>query len=354
MRRVPYARTGSCRWIAIVALLCRLPGFACVVLLLASAPPALAQVLIVLSDQSASYQEVADEFRERIVNLVDKRVVTEVVGSPQLERIDPSVLSSYRLVVTVGLDAARAMAARSGERPSAPPTLCLLIPHQAFERIAPYSATGATRDRRWSAVFIDQPLARQLDLIRVALPDKRRIGVLLGPTTQPLKKELGDQARERRLAINIAEVTDTTQVYTALRQILPDSDLLLTLPDPLVINSSTAYGLLLTSYREGRPVIGFSDNLVKAGALLGLFSTGKQQGRQGAEAASRLFAADGLLPAPEYPKYFTIRVNSTVARTLGLKIDDESTLTDALVAGGGRDESDSARGRAAALPGARP
>ena len=77
-------------------------------------------------------------------------------------------------------------------------------------------------------------------------------------------------------------------------------------------------------------MVGFSEGLVKAGALLGLFSTASQQGRQGAEIAARFLAGDGGLPAPQYPKYFTVRANYSVARSLGLRLEEEAALAAAL------------------------
>ena len=95
---------------------------------------------------------------------------------------------------------------------------------------------------------------------------------------------------------------------------------------------ATAYGVLLTSYRAKIPVVGFSEGLVKAGALLALYSSGRQQGKQGAEIANRILAGDGGLPAPQYPTYFTVRVNSSVARSLGIQMEEEATMAAALAA----------------------
>jgi len=101
-----------------------------------------------------------------------------------------------------------------------------------------------------------------------------------------------------------------------------------------VFNASTAYGMMLTSYRAQVPVIGFSEGLVKAGALLGLYSTASQVARQGAEIAGRFLTGDAALPAPQYPRYFAVSVNHTVARSLGISLDDDATLASKLAARG--------------------
>ena len=292
-----------------------------------------AQLLVVLSDESGSYQEVVEALRTGVAPVREGRIRINVVTAQHLASGDAPVFAGTELVVTVGLAAAQATIAREAALPTPPATLCLLIPRQSYERLIPPRGSG--RERRLSAVFIDQPLSRQLDLIRIALPNRFRVGVILGPSSELLKDELRDKARERALVPKFAEVVEPSGVYGALQKVLPESDLLLALPDPVAVNASTAYGLLLTSYRAQVPVIGFSEGMAKAGALLSLFSTASQQGKQGAEILSRIFAGAPELPAPQYSKYFTVRVNFSVARSLGLRMEEEATLTAALAA---RDE----------------
>ena len=299
-------------------------------LLLVAAMSNSAQVLVVLSDESGSYQEVVEELRAGVTPVREGRARINVVTAQQLASSDASVLAGTELVVTVGLSAAQATIVREAALPTPPLTLCLLIPRQSYERLVPTRASG--RERRLSAVFIDQPLSRQLDLIRIALPNRSRVGVILGPSSELLKDELRDRARERGLVPKLADVTEASGVYAALQKVLPESDLLLALPDPVAVNASTAYGLLLTSYRAQVPVIGFSEGMAKAGALLSLFSTASQQGKQGAEIVNRILAGAAEVPAPQYAKYFTVRVNFSVARSLGLRIDEEAALAAALAA----------------------
>jgi len=109
---------------------------------------------------------------------------------------------------------------------------------------------------------------------------------------------------------------------------------LLALPVPIVISSGAVYDLLLTTYHAQKPVVGYSEGLVTAGALLSLYSTPRQQGRQGAEIAARILASESGLPAPQHPTYFTVRVNTSVARSLGLRIQDETELAAALAVRG--------------------
>jgi len=301
---------------------------ACIaVLLWVVSTPALAQVLVVLSDGSSGYQTVSEQLRAGLAPLRGGHVRIDAVTVPRLNGIDEPTFNAYEVVVTVGLAAAQATTAReSGSTP--PLTLCLLIPRQSFERLAATRAPAS--ERRLSALFIDQPLSRQFDLLRLALPDKHRVGVILGPSSQELTNELRSQARERALSLSLAKVSEAAGVYSALQTVLPESDLLLLLPDPVATNADTVYGLLLTSYRAQIPVLGFSEGLLNAGSLVSLYSTAQQQGKQGAEIASHILDRAGELPAPQYPKYFTVRVNASVARSLGLHMPVDTALNAAL------------------------
>jgi ABC-type uncharacterized transport system substrate-binding protein len=301
-------------WLALAASLC--------------APQAGAQVLLVLSDESAGYQAVAEEVRSGLKQSRDGKLRVDAAVASRMASSDTASLDSYELVVTIGLAAAQQTLSREKDLPTPPRTLCLLIPRQSFERLLP--SAGRARDSRVSAVFIDQPLSRQMDLLRVALPEKKRVGVILGPSSLDLESELARQAREHTLALTVARITERAGLYAALQNVLPASDLLLMLPDPLVSNADTVYGLLLTTYREQMPVIGFSEGLLNAGALLSLYSTAHQQGRQGAEIAREMLARAGSLPEPQYPKYFTVRINVSVARSLGLHLPAEEALAAAL------------------------
>lgn len=298
----------------------------CAICMTLASTSAAAQVLLVLSDDSETYETVAAELRSGLngSRAGDGRIDSVVAG--RLDTVRADALADYRLVVTVGLSAAQATLARTEARADAPPTLCILIPRQSFEHLVEQHGG----DRRVSALYIDQPLSRQLDLLRLALPERNRVGVVFGPTSQRLAAELAQEARARSLVVASAVIDAPGQLYGALQTVMPASDVLLLLPDPLVAGADTVYGLLLTTYRAQLPVAGFSAGLAKAGTLLSLYSTGVQMGRQAAQIATAALADHGALPAPQYPRDFTVQVNAGVARSLGLHVPSAEALTEAL------------------------
>jgi len=307
---------------------------------------AAAQLLLVVSDGAEVYGEVASEI-ERRVHGVDRQARIDTIAAREASSVDPERLRGYALVVTVGVDAARATMSTPTPSPSTPsrstrpPTLALLVPRDRFGELA--KSADAERDARLSAIFIEQPLVRQLDLVSLALPGKTRVGVLLGPTSVGLGRDLEDAARAAGLELRRAQANDAAGVYPALQQVLMQSDVLLALPDAVAINAATIRSVLLACHRAEVPVVGFSQALVDAGALLAVYSTPQQYARQAAEIALDVVARNAALPSPQYPRYFTVGVNFVTAQAIGLALDDEATLAAALAVRTRDREKDQAR-----------
>jgi ABC-type uncharacterized transport system substrate-binding protein len=274
-----------------------------------------ANIAIVLSDDSAPYQETANNIRALVGQNAGRAAVS--VYSPAGRKPDFG-RDRQDMIVAVGVRATQEMAALN----LTTPVLATLIPRQAFEKIA------RQRDyRQFSAVYLDQPLARQMELIHLALPERSRIGVVLGPESQDALKALQLAAREAKFALVVEKIGADGDLLPALQRVLADSDVLLAMPDPLVFNRGTVQSLLLTTYRYQEPVIGFSHAYVKAGALAAVYTTPEQAGRQAGEVLLRVLAGKSwVLPPPEYPKYFSVSLNYQVARSLAINVDDEMAL----------------------------
>ena len=200
--------------------------------------------------------------------------------------------------------------------------LSALLPRQSFERIL---LAGARKpSSRFSAVYLDQPLSRQLDLIRLAFPDARRLGVLWGPESQVQAADLKTLARARGLELMEAYVGPGESVFPALKSILEGADLLLAVADPQVFNSSSIQNILLSSFRAQVPLVAFSPAYVRAGALLALHVTPAQMGRQAGTLARSVLQGKALPSMPVHSLEFSVAVNEHVARSLGLTLNPDA------------------------------
>jgi ABC-type uncharacterized transport system substrate-binding protein len=292
--------------------------------LFASPASAIASTVgLLLSGQGGSYAEVTEAIQAEVRRVPGSRVVVAVAGTPAADEL---ARASPRLLVAVGTLAAQ-VALRTGDPRL--PLLCVLIPRLSFESmLAATRAAEARADsepRRVSALFLDQPPARQLELIRQALPDMLRVGMVLGPDAARDLERLQAAADPHGLKLVVEQVARDTELFPALQRVMGDSSVFLALPDPRVINADTAQNVLLTSFRMRRPVVGYSAAYVRAGALAAVYSTPSQIGTQTGQIV-QAFLGGGPLPAPQFPRQFSVTVNHKVARSLGIELDDGDAI----------------------------
>lgn len=269
-------------------------------------------VVIVSSERSPAYAQAA----QALVSELERRggardeilllTATEFAGVADLRP---------KLFVALGAQAAQALA----QEALPAPVLCALLPRSSFERVLRASSRKASS--QFSALYLDQPLSRQLGLIGLALPEARRIGVLWGPESQAQAPALTTLAQARGLRLLAASVEQDQQLFPALKAVLEDADVLLALADPEVFNSNSIQNILLTSFRARVPLVAFSPAYVQAGALLALHVTPEQVGQQVATLVAAVLQGKALPATPLYSRDFSVAVNGHVARSLGLTLD---------------------------------
>lgn len=289
---------------------------------LASSAVAQPQVWVALAGDEGPYEEVAavlrTEWRDWSLTIGPWAALAARTSPPP------------DLVVTVGAAAFDGMLQnmqRRGPGWASVPLLGALLPRQAYraalDRLSPPS-------RSFSAVVLDQPLGRQLDLIRQALPSRQRIAVMVGPQARPHLKTLEREAQLRGLhVIPATGIASPEDIFPALRQALEQADVLLTLPDTLVFNNGNLQNILLTTYRARVPVVTFSPAYVKAGALLAIYSTPAQVARQVVRKLSR-WRPGQPLPELSAPDEFAVVANPRVAASLGIGLDDAARIAEDL------------------------
>lgn len=285
---------------------------ALLIVLCVNAQAAGAEIVVVTSERTGAYLET----QEALVADLRPELGRGEVEVLDVTEFDATRLGDARLVVTIGTQAAKTVAAR---RPSIA-VLHTLLPRNAFEGLPALPQSGKT-----SAVFLDQPEQRQLALLAAALPELPRIALLVGPQSEQRILRMVEAARQRRMQVAVERVNDEKDIYPALERLLQDSPVLIAQPDGRVFNSYTIQNILLTSYRHRTPLIGFSPAYVKAGALLALYSTPAQIGRQAAGAVRSLLAGRGL-PPPQGPQEFEVDSNPVVARALGIALEPPATI----------------------------
>lgn len=272
------------------------------------------QVQLVLSDNSPIYQNFLAIFRQNLPPLFRLEVV---------ERAEAFENKPADLVVTVGVKAATWVAGKTRL-----PMLAVMVPSRFVLPENP------SRGRAYSALYLDQPWHRQVHFLRSALPEHRRVGVLLSDDSKLDIAALRSDLNQHGGTLDVRKLRNEATLFSELNELLADNDVLLAVPDNLVYNSNTIRNILLTSYRRGVPLVGFSASYVKAGALCAIFSTPEALAVQAGE-MTQVFAKTGRLPEVQYPTRYTVAVNADVARALGVTLPSADALQKAA---GGRDE----------------
>jgi putative ABC transport system substrate-binding protein len=245
------------------------------------------------------------------------------------EGSDPGVL------VAVGPRAARAVVQRAGSEP----VLLALLGRLEYEELRALPALR--RPERAIAVLLRDPAAaEQLSQIDAVLPGKRRVGVVTAPQAEPLMRELASAALAwpaqhpsrggRPWAIAAADAPDANALTGALQVVVPASDALLVLPDPVGSTSAAALALLQSAATANLPVFATSEAMVRAGAVAALVPGNAQLAEQAHALAVRLRQAPPGPPVVEAPRRLTVRTNPHVAKRLGLALPPDEALTAAV------------------------
>lgn len=272
-----------------------------------------ARVLIVTSERGGAYDETIDVLRERLSRLAPPPLVEVREWNEATLDSRPSV------IVTIGTRAAAEVGAGAHQDV----VINTLLPSHSFEHL--HRERSDDELNRISAVFLDQPVRRQIALVRAALADWTNLAVISGPTTRELGVEIDSEARDAGLSVRRSEIDSDRELFRALQATLERPALLIAVPDRDIYNSTTIQNILLTSYRKRSPLIGFSAAYVRAGALIAVYSNPTQVASQTAEAVTMVLRGNPL-PPPRYPATFEVGINQTVARSLGIRLDSARVI----------------------------
>ena len=290
---------------------------ACLVPLMAFAPAAHAydRILVLVGTPSNTSEEFIREFKGRLDSRNGRQVSVRAIADTPAFQVDKGTL-----VIAVGVQALQYAVKQNGNHA----VLGVLIPQPVFGKLQ------AASNDNLSAILLDQPPSRQMRLLHRLLPQAKSVGILLGPTSTRNGEALGKAASDRNLKAVVTPIQQESDLTPALKSMLELSDALLAVPDPLVHQPGTAQTLLLTSYRYQKPVIGYSQAYVTAGALAAVYSSPADIARQAAEIADQFPERQKALPLPQPPRYFSVGINRQVARSLGLDLQDAELLAESL------------------------
>jgi hypothetical protein len=275
----------------------------------------------------AAKEEPAKGFRYQIVTRDDSDITHSIVDDlvprlvPVFAGFSTELAQRRRMLyVTIGPAALRDVTAQ--------PCDCVVIAaytsSQVFHEIV--DRLPAARAREVTAVYAEPAPADQLRLADLLYRRPARVAAIVGRNTAFLKPSL---AAQHVVVVDADAVAaddsgggkdDGAGINRVLNRIA-QTDVLLALPDSTVYNTDNIRNILLSTYRHKQGVIGFSGDMVKAGALATTYSDAEDINVQVTEVAAR-YIEGGELEPPRFPHYFRTVVNEGVADSLDLKVTD--------------------------------
>lgn len=237
-----------------------------------------------------------------------------------------SVLTSFDAIISAGIEASIAVS----NAHSTSPTIMAMLPKESYADIN-NPGKIICNIKNCHILLIDQPVQRQLQLLKLALPSANQISIISSHESSRLLTSITQNASKFGMTINNITVSDEDDVLSALNQNLTNSDVLMAIPDAIVYNRNTARAILLSAFHRRIPLFAYSRSFVRAGAILGIYSTPEDIARQVAELLSGN-PKNTVTPLEIYPKYYTIDINQRAADALGITIPDAALLAKRLQA----------------------
>lgn len=282
-----------------------------------SSPSAAAEIVVLKSSDLAAYNQALAGFRAEANRIaVPHYKITEYNIEGDLERGRKLARKIHAtdvdMVMTVGL---KATLAAKLELPDTPVVFVMVLDPTRHE----------LNGRNITGILLDVPVERQLGTIHSMLPALNRLGVLYDPSkTSQTIEEARRTARSHGLELVAKPVSSERDVPEAVRALLTQVQGLWLIPDSTVLTEDSLKFLLSETLNHNLPVIGFSEEFVKSGALASVSVAYDDIGRQAWDLARRIIEKRLTLPMKPVPAdRLRTAVNQSTAKYLGLDIPKE-------------------------------
>jgi len=280
--------------------------------------PVLADDLLLLpSGEGGIYARFIEQFLARPeVQGLDTRILPTV----SQQSFPPDVVEDpHGLLLTIGTVALHFALSH----PSSQPILAVMVTKDAFlEHLRHHpGAEQRLASGKLGAIYLQQPLARQVALARVVAPQASRLGTVLGPATRGLEPRLRAISADFHFQLVAAKLDKNDNPGRVIDHIIASSDIYLALPDSSLFNQGTARWVLYSALKRRHPVLAFSARYVTAGAIAAVYTSVSDAAIESAETVGHWLEQVGKpLPAPHMPHRYSISTNPDAADSLDIML----------------------------------
>ena len=285
--------------------------------LVLSVPSAAETILVMKCRDLPQYSEAVNGFiQEWTAHGMGAAIQTRLLAdwSNAVARVPMDTNARPRVIVAVGTDATRWAITNS----TVPVVFCMV----ANARQSVMADLTPAKEARVHGVSLSIPAQAQLAILKTYLPNVKRVGVIYDPRkSSVVVQDLEEAAARMGLELVREAVTSESSIPEAAGRIAARIDVLWAPVDSSVFNSRSAQFVLTQMLEHKVPVMGFSENMVKAGALLAPVVNYEAVGRQTARLLRDVLRLDGQSPKPiQGPQDFQMMVNGRVLALLGATI----------------------------------
>jgi putative ABC transport system substrate-binding protein len=197
------------------------------------------------------------------------------------------------------------------ELPDIPLTFAMVIDWQR------YGLAGAG-----SGVRVDMPPDALLTRVKLLLPNITRLGIIVSDSTSAATiDEARRAAADLDISLLVTRIAHSEDVPGAYRRMRTDIDALWMTADPLVVTRDNFRYLATRTKSDRIAFLAFSENFVRAGALLSVSPDYATMGAQAAALLARQVGSDRPEATIQPPIGSSLVVNADTARALGIDLN---------------------------------
>ena len=265
----------------------------------ASRPP----VSALVAKNTAPYQRALAAFKRAYDGPVSTHVLDfEGDALEAIRREKPA------LVLAVGVKAAKLAA---GLGPAVPVVYCMVVEPRA----------NGVEGGHLVGVPLEIPVETQLAQLRRLAPEARSVGLVFNPARSAGRLgEALSAAAGLGMTVVAEPASSAAQFPDALQQILPKAQALWLLSDPTVVTQDTFRLMLEAAMARRLPLLTFSDEFVRLGALLALAPDFEGAGIEAARLALEIVNGKSPTEAGPGRPQWNLVVNLATAKALGLTV----------------------------------
>ncbi|RMH06920.1 MAG: hypothetical protein D6704_06090 [Nitrospirae bacterium] len=276
------------------------------------------EVAILQSAEVAAYRQAIDAFQAHLLSQAGLTVTTyNLQGSIERGRKLGQKLRASDVSVVLAVGTKAAIAAKL-ELVDIPVIYCMVLYPERYALTAP-NMTG---------IQLHIPPIRQFALIKKLIPHIQKIGVVFDPDrTAHLIQQAQQGTAAQGLTLIQRSVSSQIEVPSTVRALLAAIDALWLVPDSTVLSEDSFNFLLKATLDAKVPLIGFSPELARSGALLSIYVDYTDVGKQAAELANRILRGSPIPTQALLPlQHVRYAINQKIADYLGIPIPARTRL----------------------------